>query len=343
MMKYIGSYIQSKRKNLLFFAVLFLVFFTVSLLNNVPWDVYSYAYTICLFIGIIAGFFDFFRFVERHKELQSMKASVTLSIDQITNGADLIEEDYIELIRTVYLDKTSLLSKADKNYSETIDYFTMWAHQIKTPISGMRLLLAQIEQFVMKTDDMADMQNAVRELKVELFRIEQYVEMVLYYLRTGGDSTDYVIKEYELDPVIRGAVRKYASQFIMKKLTVHYEGTEKRVLTDVKWLSFVIEQILSNAIKYTEKGSIAIEVSADNRLIISDTGIGIAEEDIPRIFEKGYTGYNGRVDRKSTGIGLYLCHKILCKLGHSISVESEPGTGTKVIIGLERAALEMND
>ena len=130
-------------------------------------------------------------------------------------------------------------------------------------------------------------------------------------------------------------MRKYAGQFVRKRIHLVYQGTDIRVLTDEKWLSFIIEQLLSNAVKYTSKGSVTISVDAEKRLTISDTGIGIAGEDLPRIFEKGYTGYNGRVERKSTGIGLYLCKMAADKLGHRLSAESEPGKGSRFTIDLE--------
>ena len=175
------------------------------------------------------------------------------------------------------------------------DYYAAWVHQIKAPIAVMSLLLQQED-----TE-----QN--QQLKAELFRVEQYAEMALSYVRLGEGMKDLVIAQYPLDEIIRKAVRKYAGQFIRKKIRLVYVGTEEIVLTDEKWLSFILEQILSNAVKYTVKGSVTIEVNEKKQLTVSDTGIGIAAEDLPRIFEKGYTGKNGRLDRKSTGIGLYLC------------------------------------
>ena len=177
----------------------------------------------------------------------------------------------------------------------------------------------------------------MREISDQLFKIEQYVEMVLCYLRLDGGS-DYVVKPCSLDEIIRQAVRKYAPQFIGAKNRLIYEGTDITVVTDEKWLCFIVEQILSNALKYTENGEIRIEANKEGlpeghaALVISDTGIGIAPEDLPRIFEKGYTGYNGRAYKKSTGIGLYLCRRIADKIGCSISAESVCGQGTAIRI-----------
>ena len=206
-----------------------------------------------------------------------------------------------------------------------INFYTIWAHQIKTPIAAMRLLL-QSENDGQST-----------ELLEQLFKIEQYVEMVLQYLRIEGKSSDLVLKRSPLNRMIKKAIRKYSSFFIRKKIKLNYEEFEMDVLTDEKWLVFVIEQILSNALKYTSSGEISIyrDEQYPQVLIIEDTGIGIAQEDLPRIFEKGYTGFNGRYDIKSTGIGLYLCKRILKNLSHTIAIESVIGKGTKVKIGLD--------
>ena len=180
-----------------------------------------------------------------------------------------------------------------------------------------------------------------RALLEQLQSVEQYVEMVLGYLRLESPSSDYVIRNYALDDIVRQAVRKFASQFIRRKLRLEYTPLNVSVITDEKWLLFVIEQVLSNALKYTRSGSVSITLEAPKTLCIRDTGIGIAPEDLPRVFEKGYTGSNGRTDKRATGIGLYLCRRILAKLGHSIAIVSTPGEGTTVRIGLEQDALEV--
>lgn len=212
------------------------------------------------------------------------------------------------------------------------DYFTLWTHQIKTPIAAMYLLLQQEIPEQDRSQEIHFMKQYFiqkREIESELFKIEQYVEMVLQYLRLNSSVNDFVLQEYELDGMVRQAVRKYAPMFIRRKLSLHYEPLQVKAVTDEKWLTFVLEQILSNAIKYTSAGDIFVRMEG-GCLVVEDTGIGILPEDLPRIFDKGYTGYNGRSDKKASGIGLYLVKKILEKLGHKILIESEPGKGTKV-------------
>lgn len=252
----------------------------------------------------------------------------TAEIRKQVNTTDEIENELLEIIERLKNGGMRLNDSMNMKYSDMVDYYTMWVHQIKTPIASMHLILQK--------EDSEDS----RRLRAELFRVEQYVQMVLCFLRLDSDFTDYVIKEYRVDDIIRPAVRRLAPQFIMKKLSLEYEQTDEVALTDEKWLSFVVEQVLSNAVKYTSAGSISIKCDGD-RLVISDTGIGIAVEDLPRIFDKGYTGFNGRADRKASGIGLYLCRRICDNLGHSIKVESAAGHGTTIIIGLERDKLEV--
>lgn len=215
----------------------------------------------------------------------------------------------------------------------------MWVHQIKTPIAALKLLIEEEDipgeeaPFGADRERLQQQREKRRDEELQqLFAIEQYVNMALSYMRLGSETTDFVLRQTDLDEVIRMAVRRYARHFISKKIVLHYEETGARVLTDEKWLGFVIEQLLSNALKYTHEGSITIGME-EGRLTITDTGIGIRAEDLPRVCEKGYTGYNGHANQKSTGIGLYLCSTILKKLGHSFTITSQEGTGTRVMIG----------
>lgn len=171
----------------------------------------------------------------------------------------------------------------------------------------------------------------ISDMKMELFKIEQYVEMALNYLRIEDISSDLSFKRYEVDSMVRQVIRKYAKIFISKKIKMNFSPTERYIVTDEKWFTFVLEQLISNALKYTKQGQIAIYMQG-NSLVIEDTGIGIPAEDIPRIFEKGFTGYNGRENKKSTGIGLYLCKNIMDKLQWNIAVTSKVGAGTKIYL-----------
>ena len=210
-------------------------------------------------------------------------------------------------------------------HREMVDYYTAWVHQIKTPIAAMRLTL-----------QLDDTPNG-RKLMSQLLRIEQYVDMVLMYLRLDEGTSDYVICACDVDDVIRQSLRKFAGEFIDRRLTLHYQPVGLTAVTDEKWLGFVVEQVLSNALKYTpEGGSITIDAEQPATLCIRDTGIGIAPEDLPRIFDRGYTGHNGRTHRQASGIGLYLCRRICRDLGHTITAASAVGEGTVIRLELSR-------
>ena len=186
----------------------------------------------------------------------------------------------------------------------------------------------------------------VTDIEEELFRIEEYVGMALQYQRVNSTENDYILKQISLDTVIREVIHKYAKIMIRRKILMQYEKTEVTVISDEKWLAFVLEQLLSNAVKYMSEGELTIEVREEPQYIwleIRDTGIGIRSEDIPRVFEKGYIGFNGHEDKRSTGIGLYLCREVLQKLGHTIQIQSELGVGTNVKIGFSRDVIDFRD
>lgn len=241
---------------------------------------------------------------------------------------------YQELIRQLYEEKKELESSVQIEKQELSDYYSMWVHQIKTPIAALGVLIQSGEELE-EVQESPKAQKLTRSMKMEVFRIEQYVDMVLTYLRMGSATSDYAFRICSLEEIVRQAVRKYSQMFIMTRTRLHLEIQDQKILTDEKWLTFVIEQILSNAVKYARGGEISI-YTEDKTLVIADDGIGIAEEDLPRIFEKGFTGYNGRANKKSTGIGLYLCKTIMDRLQHGIWIESKPEKGTKVYLNFDR-------
>ena len=325
-MKTVFAWLKYRLWQIVLFSGLILIFSTVVWLSGAGGVLAGYT---ALLSGVLALFLalpDLRRFALRHRQLSDALKSIRVSDEQLPPPENLIEEDYRQLIRALGEEKQRQASAMDLRMSDMQDYLTLWAHQIETPIAAMRLILQTKPE------------NSAMEIEGELFRVEQYVEMVLNYLRLDSDSTDFVFRSCALDDIIRQCVRKYAKQFIRKRIRLEYEGTALQVLTDEKWLCFVIEQILSNALKYTAAGSIRIFTQGET-LVIADTGMGIAPEDLPRVFEKGYTGYNGRTDKKATGIGLYLCKRILNRLGHEISISAQVGKGTRVSIDLSREEL----
>ena len=318
----IRGYIKQNIKVIFLIIVFALVFGIVFSLYDLEIEAIYYSVMLCSFIGLIYICINFINYYKKHIQLYKLQNEISISSENLPSPKTLMEEDYTNLILNLNKEYKTYISKSDIAKSDMIDYYTMWVHQIKTPISAMKLLIQTSESEISS------------DLSSELFKIEQYVEMVLSYIRLGSNENDFVIKEYDLDNIVRQAIRKYAPLFIRKKINLDFQPTTYKVLTDEKWLVFVIEQLLSNAIKYTNKGKISIYPLENKKLVIEDTGIGISKEDIPRIFDKGFTGYNGRTDKKATGLGLYLCKNILDKLSHKISIESEVGVKTKVILDL---------
>lgn len=323
------SYLKTRRLSIAAFLLSCLIFAGIFSLYQLPWQAVGYAALLIAFFLFLFFLFDFLSFRRRHLRLQRLCGELEMVLDNLPEAMGQIEADYQQLLRCLESDRRIQESSLKRRYADMVEYYTIWAHQIKTPIAAMGLLLQE-----------SDTPNS-RALTEELQKIEQYVEMVLCYLRLDADSTDFLFREYDLDGIVRQAVRRYASQFIKKKLRLQYEPLGCTVLTDEKWLLFVIEQILSNAIKYTPSGFIEISLEQPKVLCIRDTGIGIDPADLPRIFETGFTGSNGRLDKRATGIGLGLSRRILQRLGHTISVTSAPGKGTTVRIGLDRTELEV--
>lgn len=322
-------YIKSHFKGIAVLLIFCGVFALCFSLFRLPLGAVLYASAICAFLGIVFLILDYRSFSRRHKQLLVLAHEITVTAERMPSPSMLLEEEYQSIIRALFEEKLRLSDEADRRYTDLADYYTIWAHQIKTPIASMRLNLQREDS------------RENRQLSEDLQRIEQYVEMVLCYLRLDAGSTDYVIREYDLDDIVRQAVRKFSSQFIWKKIKLEYESLSCRVLTDEKWLLFVVEQVLSNALKYTRSGSISITLEEPKTLCIRDTGIGIAPEDLPRIFEKSYTGYNGRSDKKASGIGLYLCRRICRNLSHEITAQSEVDSGTLIRISLNSTEVEI--
>ena len=311
--------------------------FLIGYLYDIPFEKTRY---IAEFSG--AGVFlcllvDILKYAERWKELKRCIATSDTYPGMFYTVPGDLEALYRSMIAKMRQEKEELIFEDQKRYTEMMDYYGMWAHQIKTPIAAMRILV----QSGMDREENEENQKLFRQLQMELFKTEQYVEMVLSYLKIGDIAKDMVLERCDLGKVVRQAVKKYSRLFILQKLSLEMGEIAEIVLTDEKWLSFVVEQILSNALKYTKSGSVSIYLEQEGVLVIKDTGIGISAEDLPRIMEKGYTGYNGRIDKHSTGIGLYLCKKVMDKLHHQLRIDSEDGKGTKVVLDLRRTQLDL--
>ena len=318
-MEILKSYLKKNIKVYILFVVFIAIFFIMFYLYNLPLEALIYTGSFCFFAAVIASFLDFVNYRESYKKLKFLEKNILNDLDALPKSLDIRIDYYHKIIEKLYEELEKLTQENRQKNTDMVDYYSMWVHQIKTPIAAMNFLLDNEE---------VDQKN----LQQELFKIERYVEMVLTYIRLDSISSDYVITKINLDEVVKDSVKKYATIFINKKIKLNYVSHETMVISDKKWLSFAFEQILGNSVKYTSTGGEITIETCENKLIIEDNGMGIKEEDLPRIFEKGFTGFNGRYEKKSSGLGLYLCKKTLDKLGHHVEISSKVGEGTRIEI-----------
>lgn len=318
------QYLREHRGEFIGLFLCALTFFIVFGLYHLPLDAVLYPTFLCLGGILVCHFLQYRRQKAKRRELERLKNlpdDLLEALDRFEDGQDAA---YREIVKALYDRENARRAGYEAQIADSMDYYSAWVHQIKTPIASMRLKLEQEDSVLSRT------------LSEELLRIEQYVGMVLTYQRLQSDSTDYVFREYSLEKNVKGVVRRFAGQFIGRGIRLELNVSADTIVTDDKWLTFVLEQIISNSIKYTREGAISIDTEEPSVLCIRDTGIGIAPEDLPRIFEKGYTGENGRVEKSASGLGLYLCREICGRLGIGITACSVPGEGTTIRLKLPR-------
>ena len=318
-MEILKSYLKKNIKVYILFVVFIAIFFIMFYLYNLPLEALIYTGSFCFLASFIASISDFVNYRESYKKLKFLEKNILNDLEDLPKSLDIRIDYYHKIIEKLYEELEKLTQENRQKNTDMVDYYSMWVHQIKTPIAAMNFLLdnEEVDQKI---------------LQQELFKIERYVEMVLTYIRLDSISSDYVITKINLDEVVKDSVKKYATIFINKKIKLNYVSHETMVISDKKWLSFAFEQILGNSVKYSSTGGEITIETCENKLVIEDNGMGIKEEDLPRIFEKGFTGFNGRYEKKSSGLGLYLCKKTLDKLGHHIEISSKVGEGTRIEI-----------
>lgn len=327
-MDFLQEYLKELRRPVLVFFTFAAVFAVSFALYHLPLMAALYPTMLCAAAGGVFLLVDFIRKRRKYRELSRLATLPYAEIVRFPTTESAAETGYQAVIRALTADAAERDAEAVRRFRDTVDYYTVWAHQIKTPITGMSLALEDEDT------------PLARRLRAGLFQIRQYVGMVLAYLRLDSESTDYVFREQSLSDIVDGALSPFAPEFIDRHLTLDYTPSDLTVVTDGKWLAFVIEQLLSNALKYTKEGGIRIFTEEPCVLRISDTGIGIDAADLPRVFEKGYTGAAGHRDSRSSGIGLYLVKRVCDELGIGIGLSSSPGAGTTVSLDFEQYKLK---
>lgn len=320
----IKAYLKCQFKFFLLVLCAIIIFPLFEYLLNIKTMDIAYSVLLYFVVALLILLYDFYQFAPKYKNVSELQRGLSIHRQNIALASNPMEEKYNQIIRELYDVIDDALNRMNRQTTENVEYYTLWIHQIKTPISAMHFVLQNMEDIPQKSI-----------LILELLKIEQYVELALQFIKIGNIETDLVIHQYPLKEMVHQSVRKYSDFFIHKGLGVNVSGCDALVTTDSKWFSFLLEQILSNAIKYTQEGIIQIHAKQEQEgiyLTVEDTGIGIKKEDIKRVFEKGYTGFNGRMDKKASGIGLYLAKKVALALNHQITIESLVGVGTKVHI-----------
>ncbi|WP_322198975.1 sensor histidine kinase [Acutalibacter intestini] len=295
------------------------------LLYGLPWEPLFYCFLLTGLLGV--GLFlipDFVRYYRTWIQLEALRRLAPKLLQPVEPCGPLHQQLMMETLETLRLRVEDLEAQQTHRQDDLIEYYTLWVHQIKTPLAAMRLILQ------------SEPVPCGEALRQELFKTERYVDMVLGYLRIYSMSADLQLEECAVRPIAARAVKMFAPQFIYKHLSFELGDFDNRVITDKKWLLFVLEQLISNAVKYTKTGRISIDMDQENVLVLRDTGVGIDPADLPRVFERGFTGRLGRQERRSTGLGLYLSKRVMEKLHNRIEVQSEPGVGTTVRLYLDR-------
>jgi signal transduction histidine kinase len=316
-MRKLREYLASRMAVLLLYVLSIFVILLLGFLAGQDTIYVRYACIIISFVFVCVLLGDGARYRRARKSLSLIQVRTELLPRELPEPIDALSHDYDALIRALTQENERLKTENLRQQEEQKEYYTLWVHQIKTPISAMRLLLD------------ASREEQTPLLRQELFKVDQYADLALRFVKLGDIQSDLIIERCDLNEIAHAAVKKYSLLFVYSKLTARIEPLAKDIPCDRMWLEFILGQLLSNSVKYTRSGGVRIYMEGA-ALIVEDTGIGIRKEDLPRIFEKGYTGYNGRMDTRASGIGLYLVKRTADALGIRVNVTSELGRGTRV-------------
>lgn len=324
----ISDYVKYRRFPLILLMMSLSVFWLLQFLYRAPLESVGYTTLINLTLTAMILIPDYFHYRLRRRQLKQLEQAWLTQIWELPYTQEPMEKAYQDLIlkqREILEEEKEKQLTASRQREELV---TLWMHQIKLPLAAMSLIIEDLDP------EKQPPAAHLNELRLALMRTEQYAQTALKTIQIENLKNDLVMETCDLKEICAEVIRKQALVFILKKLTLNFEAESVWVTTDRKWLAFMLEQLLSNSLKYTQQGSITISLIPGERprLILSDTGCGIAEEDLPRIFERGYTGYNGHQDFKASGIGLFLCRKVSSTLGLTLNLQSHKNEGTQVTL-----------
>ncbi|HWQ98199.1 MAG TPA: sensor histidine kinase [Clostridia bacterium] len=318
-MRKLLDYFASRRALLLLYVLSVCTVLLLGFLAQQDAVFVRYACILISFVFVCVLLGDGARYRRSRRRMEQLHLRTELLPRELPEPLDGLAGDYDAVIRALTQENERLKTESIRQQEEQKEYYTLWVHQIKTPISAMRLLLDK------------ESGDEGKLLKQELFKVDQYADLALKFVKLGDIASDLIIERCDLNEIARAAVKKYSLLFVYSRLTVSIDPLARDIPCDRMWLEFILCQLLSNSVKYTHTGGVRIYME-QNALVVEDTGIGIRKEDLPRIFEKGYTGYNGRMDTRASGIGLYLVKRAADALGIRVEVASELGKGTRVTL-----------
>lgn len=330
---HIRSWLSSHIWFLVQFALVTGLFILYPHLYQTDLGLLSYLWVLYAVLSLLFFLGDFYMSYQRSKSLAFLLSFIKNG-DNLPDHLPVVglaEESLLEALTISHHQIQAQIQRQQIQNSQQLDYYTMWIHQIKTPIAAGRLLVDQLPTSLEK-----------ELLEQEFIKIQTYSDFVLHYLRMESFHQDLHLEEQSLEDMLQSVIKKYAGFFIQKQIQLNLEPINYRFTTDKKWFSVILEQVISNALKYTKnKGQITIKLDG-YLLSIEDNGIGISKADLGRIFERGFSGFNGRMQNHSSGLGLYLSSEIAKKLGITLKAESSPGKGTAILIDLEQVELDFD-
>lgn len=320
------SYLRYRQFLFLWTGIVLAIYAFLQYLYWYPLESIGYTALIVMTLLVLISALDYRRYRRRLRQLDSLTEAWISLEREMPDTRDPLEQRYQQLIlkqRAILTEEKEKQNAAQKQREELV---TMWMHQIKLPLASLSLILESLEP-----EDTISASH-LNEMKLALVRTEQYAQTALKAIQIENLKEDLILEPCDLGELCAEVIRKQALPFILKKLQLNFTPFHQTIVTDRKWLGFILEQLLSNALKYTDAGTISVTFLCDPtpHLIIADTGRGIAAADQARLFERGYTGYNGHHDFKASGIGLYLCRKTADSLNIKLHLESEKEKGTQV-------------
>lgn len=315
---FVRSWLFTRLLFLLTYGAFFVLIGGMSLLFEVERALVFYTLSLLSLLVIVGMLADLVREFSRYKQV--LRGDV---LEAGSASEQVLQERVLELEEEL----KEVVSRQQQKQDDFQDYYTLWAHQMKIPIAASQLLLGEL-----------DAGEPKRALERELFKIEQYTGLVLNYLRLESFHEDLQVEQVAVEELVKQTVKKFSLFFIENKISLELGNLDCLLATDRRWLGLLLEQLISNAVKYTRSGRIAIFLEEDD-LIVQDTGIGIASSDLERVFDRGFSGYNGRRTQQSSGLGLYLSKRIATELGYGLTLTSQVGKGTQVRIRLKQEDL----